>query len=181
MIHILIPTTKERRIRLNECLEAIRSNTEGEYLITVFENSCGGCVEPSRKMVATLKDDELVCILNDDMIPQPKWLSYLLKKHQESGGLVYPDDGLRDGKLATTWLCTAKYLSDNYSGDYKHSFADQEMTERAKARNELHYVPESKIIHKHFTKQNDLYDETYKLQTLTISKDEQQYHQRKLN
>jgi len=177
MINILIPTTKDRRARLAEALDMIRANTDYPYSVTIYENQDGGCVPATHKMLEGLKDETLVCVLNDDMWVTPGWLSALVKAYK--GGLAYPDDGIRGEKLSTIFFCTVKYLKDNYHKGYMHSFADQELFDVAKERGELTYVPESKVNHRHFTRVNVVRDDTYKLQNLTIANDEQLYYQRK--
>ncbi len=66
MITILIPTTPERRERLQNTIESIREHTTQPYKLTIYENNYEGYV----KAIHTLLDgiDGLVWCLNDDVI-----------------------------------------------------------------------------------------------------------------
>jgi hypothetical protein len=180
MIHILIPTTKNRREKLDECLTAIRENTDIPHLLTVYENSEGGCVPANLRMVEGLKDNEIVVVLNDDMIVQPNWLGVLisayLQRFPDGNGLAYPDDMLRGELLSTIFCCTVKYLKENYFSGYRHNYADQELMDRSQGK--LLYVPESKVLHKHMNN-GGTPDETYALQSKSFNDDERLYYQRK--
>jgi GT2 family glycosyltransferase len=173
-ITVIIPTTKERRTRIDECLTALKDNAGVPVRILIYENQDGGWV----KAVLTAIEDTkgLVYVMNDDMVIQQDCLKILLDNYDNN--VVFPDDGINNGTLATTFLCSADYVRENLYSGYSHNYSDTEFTERSKILGKLKYVPEAKLIHKHWTTGAPK-DETYTKNTLTWSKDRDLFNERK--
>lgn len=176
-IVIIIPTTKERRARLDNCLSFIRENSDYPYMVLVFENLMGGVVPAMREAAKTLNPDQLVCVLGDDCEPRKNWLKILVETFKnnfsDGDGLVQPDDGTgRKGGIASYPVCTARYLLDwAYSG-YTHNFCDEEMALTAKAMKKYAYVPESVVDHRHHSNTEGIaHDATYQLEDRSANKD----------
>jgi GT2 family glycosyltransferase len=175
MIKILIPTTKERRTRLNDCLNAVRDNSNYKHSILIYEGNDGGYVNAVHKMLEGISG--LVCVIGDDMIPQKDWLKYLAEAYNDN--LVFPDDGISNGKLATAFLCDADYLRKYLHKGYSHLYSDKELTEVSRLLGKLKYVPESKVIHNHWST-GSVKDQTYLSQDETRYKDRELFKSRKL-
>ena len=77
-------------------------------------------------------------------------------------------------------MCEADYVRENLFSGYSHNFSDTEFTERSKILGKLKYVPEAKLIHKHWTTGAPK-DETYTKNTLTLEKDRALFNERKAN
>jgi hypothetical protein len=175
-VTIFIPTTRERRKRLNDCLDAVRDNSNYPHRILIYEGNDGGYVNAVHKMLEDING--LVCVIGDDMIPQKDWLKILMDNYNDN--FVYPDDGLRHERIATTFVCEADYLRKYLYKGYRHNFSDTELTEVSRLLGKLKYVPEAKIIHNHFTNGAEK-DETYKAQDKTFQKDKDLFNSRKAN
>jgi GT2 family glycosyltransferase len=113
--------------------------------------------------------------MNDDMVIQPDCIKILLEAYDDN--VVYPDDGINNGTLATTFLCHSGYIETNLFKGYKHNYSDTEFTERSKILGKLKYVPEAKLIHKHWTTGAPK-DETYTKNTLTLEQDKALFYER---
>lgn len=183
MIKVCIPTTAGRRQRLLECVRAVSENSNYPHEIVIFENSLGGWVMAVREMIKDLGEDPVV-VIGDDTLPQPDWLKILVSaygaKFPNKEGLAQPDDGSHKGRIASYPMATPKYLLKWLYSGYKHNYADKELRNVALSRGEYLWVPESKVIHRHFEKHPELYDDTYALQKNTRDEDRALYHQRDL-
>ena len=171
---VLIVTTKERRPRLNLCLDAVRDNAGCPHKILLYEGNDGGCVPAMHKAIEGLNG--LIYFMNDDMIMQPKCLKLLMKNYNDN--LCYPEDGINKGELATTWLCDAEFMRKYLHKGYSHNYSDTEMTEIAKMQGKLKFVPEAHIVHNHWTA-GATKDETYTKNTQTMDKDRALFLDRK--
>ena len=176
MLTVIIPTTKERRSRIDECLNALKDNAGVPIRILTYENCDSGWVEA----VHTAIEDTggLVYIMNDDMVIEPNCIKLLLEAWDDN--VVYPDDGINNGTLATTFLCLADFVKLHLHRGYKHNYSDTEFTEKAKILGKLKYVPEAKLVHKHWTTGAPK-DETYTKNTLTLEQDRALFNERKAN
>lgn len=181
---ICIPTTLERRYRLDNLLSFIRVNSDAPYSIYIYENLLGGWCLAMREMMKHLRPEELVCVLGDDCEPGKNWLKILIdtfhEKFPDGDGLVQPNDMFWKGKLASFPVATAGYLLKwAYSG-YTHNFCDEELAETAKVRDKFVWVPESEIHHRHYSNTEGVkHDETYKLETLSAEKDKKLFIERR--
>lgn len=176
MITVVIPTTKERRSRLEECLNAVRDNSNYPHSILIYEGNDGGYVNAVHRMIEDING--LVCVIGDDMIPQKDWLKHLVEAYDDN--LVYPDDGIQHKNMATVFLCNADYLRKYLHKGYSHLFSDTELTEVSRILGKLKYVPESKVIHNHYITGAPM-DNTYLSQNETKDKDEALFNERKSN
>ena len=176
MITIVIPTTEERRQRLEDCLTAVKNNSNYPHRILIYEGNDGGYVNAVHKMIEDING--LVCVIGDDMIPQKDWLKYLVEAYDDN--LVFPDDFISNGTLATAFLCSADYLRKYLHKGYSHLYSDTELTEVSRILGKLKYVPKSKVIHNHYIKGAKM-DNTYLSQNLTKDKDKDLFSKRKAN
>lgn len=176
MITIVIPTTKERRERLQLTVEAIRNNSNYPHRILIYENEDGGWVKAALNAIDGISGP--ICFMSDDMIPQKDWLKLLMDKYDNN--FVYPDDGINNGSVATVQLCDADYFRKYMFPEYHHNFGDTELTEIARIQGKLIYVPESKIIHNHWTKGANR-DNTYLTQVPYFEHDKNLFNSRKSN
>jgi hypothetical protein len=180
---VCIPTTPERRARVDSCLYHIRKYSNIGCSVLIHENSLGGWVPAMRSIMKSLQPAQLVCVLGDDCEPQEGWLEPLETAFRlnfpDGDGIVQPNDNTWNGLIASYPVTTAGYiLKWAYSG-YTHNFCDNELAETARKRGKYIYVPESLVLHKHHSNSEVSYDETYKLQELSSSKDQDLYNQRK--
>jgi hypothetical protein len=176
LITIVIPTTPERRNRLQECIRAIRDNSNYPHRILIYEGNDGGYVKAVHRAVENING--LICVIGDDMIPQNNWLRYLAEAYNDN--LVFPDDGISNGKLATAFLCDADYLRKYLYIGYSHLYSDRELTAVSKMLGKLQYVPKSKVIHNHWST-GAKKDETYLAQDNTRNSDKTLFFNRKAN
>mgnify|MGYP001559889138 CR=1 FL=1 len=181
VIKVCIPTTLGRRQRLQECIRSVQENSGYPHELVVFENSLGGWVAAVREMVMDLGDDPVV-VIGDDTLPQPDWLKTLVgaytKRFPDNDGLVQPDDGSHRGRIASYPMATPRFLLAWIYSGYRHNYADKELKKVAEAMGKYLWVPESKVIHKHYEKHPELFDETYALQKETRESDRLLYVQR---
>lgn len=181
MIKVCIPTTPGRRVRLLECIKAVQDNSNYPHELVVFENQLGGWVAAVREMVKDLGEDPVV-VIGDDVLPQPDWLKILVvayqKKFPNQDGLVQPDDGSHNGRIASYPMATPQYLRRWIYSGYVHNWADKELKKVSEAQGHYLFVPEAKTIHRHHEVYPELYDETYALQKDTEPKDKELYRQR---
>jgi GT2 family glycosyltransferase len=173
MITVIIPTTKERRERLDECVNAVKDNAGIPHRILIYENNDGGCVLAMHNAVKDING--LIFIINDDMIMEKDCLKILMDNYDNN--FLYPDDGIQKGKFACSFFCDADYFRKHLHLGYTHNYVDNELTEIARMQGKLKYVPEAKLIHKHWTR-GVAKDKTYGLQDTTKEKDKKLYEER---
>jgi hypothetical protein len=181
MIYVVIATTKQRRERLQECIEAIR-NSIIPHSILIYENNDGGCCLATSKALEGLEDHALVFLLNDDMIVSPSCLETLYKewlKDPNPKNIFQPYEDIQQGRLAVSPFTTVGTLKYFLSRGYKHSFWDTEMTIMAMAYQRYKFVPEAILEHKHMIKNPDLQDETYKISQDKLAFDTELFNKRK--
>lgn len=182
MIKVCIPTTPERRKRLLDCINSVQANSGYPHEVVVFENLLGGWVKAVREMLKDLGRDPVV-VIGDDAAPQSGWLKILVnaysQKFPNSDGLVQPDDGGHRGKIASYPMATPQYLLRWLYSGYFHNYADKELRDVSVTRGKYLWVPESKVVHLHFSTNPDLYDQTYALQKKTGRKDRLLYEKRR--
>lgn len=188
MIYVCIPTTKERRPRLEKCLEAIRASVGAPpFTVCLYENEDGGWVAALQNLVAGLRDDALIFNIGDDVIIQPDCIALLAEEFawKEANGvnpdtlLLQPYEHIHQGNIATNPFCRAGLIKRWLSRAYVHNFADNELTELARAEGTYVYVPKAISEHIHFELDHSLYDETYDRTQRYFIKDQATFQQRK--
>lgn len=185
MIHILIPTTEERRERLKECIETIHKYAGVPHIISTYENYREGFVTPCFKLLKDLKDDTMVwCIGDDTRLIEPDTLKRLLdiynEKYPNKDGVVQPDDGIQNGGIITMPLCTAKtMLEKGIHLDFFLNFCDNIFTELMIKDGKYTYCPEIKVEHQHHVNRKAPLDETYIYANTQFEKDRETYFKTK--
>lgn len=178
MIYIIITTTKQRRERLQKCIDAIRLSTI-PHSIVLYENSDGGCVLALRKAISGI--DAPVFILNDDMIVEPDCLRTLYDEYLKDPSCVYqPYEGIHEGKLAVSPFCHSSTIKPYFEKGYIHSFWDTELTIMSMAFNKYRIINTAKLDHQHVIRDPSLQDETYKISQDSLAVDTLLFNQRKL-
>jgi len=175
MLSIIIPTTPERRERLNMCLDSIR-NSSVESRIVIYENNKGGYINAVLKAIEDING--IVFVINDDMILDKYCIENLLKEYNDN--LVYPDDEINNGTLATTYMCSADYVRKYLNPVYHHNYCDTELTDIARIQGKLKYVPSAKLEHRHWTTGAPK-DSVYERNSKYLNEDRDLYFTRKAN
>lgn len=183
MIYIAIPSTKERRNRLEKCIEAIKLNTKYPVAICTYENEerCKdiGWVKAVHKLLEGING--LVFILGDDAIIEPNCIEKLYEEYiklpNKEEWLLQPYEQINKGELATFPFAHSDILKTYISKEYNHNFSDTELTEVMKKKGRYLPVLEAKVYHEHFTVGAKL-DETYKKTTDLLEKDRLTFQRR---
>lgn len=176
MIHIVIPTTIDRRKRTMELIDSIHRNTTGiEYDIIAFENNLGGWVPA---VYEALKDiDGFVWLLGSDCIVEKDALKILwdrfIDRFPEKDGVVEPYNELHGNTLCQHPLAHRDTILKYLDKRFVHWYSDTWFTIQANRDNKLMYVPEARIQHNHFTNGKAEKDATYEIvfNPDTIAKD----------
>lgn len=168
MIYILIPSTKERRYRLEKCIDAVKKNTKYPLTICTYENErdCKdvGWVKAVHKLLDGIKDDQLVFILGDDAIVAPDCIDRLADAYYnlpKGDYILQPYEEFHKGELATFPFTTAGILKKYIHKGYKHLWSDTELTLVTKYLKMYGIVKEAKVDHQHFLTNPNLMDKTY--------------------
>ena len=182
MIYILIPTTKERRPRLEKLIESLRvQEFAPAFTVCIHENSSGGCVKPTHEMLEGING--LVWILNDDMVVSSEAIANLAIDYAaafpDNDGLCSPADDIHHGRLCVAPFCHSDVLKRYYHKGYTHNYGDTELTEVMKARKKFLIVPDARVAHEHPINGKAEVDETYKSSQATYSQDEELFNQRR--
>jgi hypothetical protein len=180
MIHILIPTTKQRRERLAKCVESIHENAGTQVIISTYENYGEGFVTPCHKLLVDLKPETIVwCIGDDTILSEPDTLRRLLDRFNSlpNDVVVQPDDGIQHGAIITMPLCTAKtMLEKGIYLEFFLNFCDNIFTEVMIKENKYFYCPEIKVDHQHWVNKKAVPDETYAIAQTHFAKDQETYY-----
>ncbi len=185
MIHIIIPTTKERRQRLAECIETIHEFAGVPHIISTYENYQEGFVTPCYKLVKDLHPDTMVwCIGDDTRLTEPDTLKRLLevynKIYPNKDGVVQPDDGIQNGQIITMPLCTAKTMLDRgLHLEFFLNYCDNLFTDIMARDRKYTYCPEIKVEHHHHINGKAKKDETYTYASSKFMEDQQTYYKLK--
>ena len=182
MIYCLIPTTKERRERLQKCVDSIHLNTKYPIAICTYENEEGcedvGWVKAVHKLLEGING---ICfILGDDAIIAPDCIEKLYEAYQE-GYLLQPYEQINKGTIATFPFCHSNILKQYIHKGYIHNYSDTELTEIMKQKGKYLYIPEAKVDHQHFVMDYKLLDNTYCATKQFLEKDKQIFEERKKN
>ena len=179
-----ITTTSERREKLAQCVAAVRANTSYPYFILLHEDeNRDGWVAPTRFLLSQVAPASLICILNDDMIVEKDWLTILLSSYTErfpdSDGLAQGEDTVQHGRIATCPLAPAWFLLRHCRPEYKHSYADEELTIRARSLGKYLFVPTAIIRHVHWSTGASVMDSTYDISRKREENDRAVFEERK--
>lgn len=168
MIYCLIPSTKERRPRLEKCVEAIHVKMKYPTAIVTYENE-DGCTDVGwvRAVHKTLEGiNGVVFILGDDAIVEPECIEKLYEAYQalpdKEQWLLQPYEQFHKGELATFPFCHSDILKKYIYKGYKHLYSDTELTLMMKSFGRYLIVPEARVDHQHFLTGTVPMDETYK-------------------
>lgn len=182
MIHILIPTTEERRERLAECIKTIHEFAGVPHIISTYENYREGFVKPCQLLLKDYKEDTMVwCIGDDTRLIEPDTLKRLLERYNQEypnkDGVVQPDDGIQNGQIITMPLCTVKtMLEKGIHIEFFLNYCDNLFTDLMKRDNKYTYCPEIKVEHHHHINGKAKKDETYTHAGTKFFEDQQAYY-----
>jgi hypothetical protein len=185
-VYICIPTTKERRPRLEKCIESIHENAGYPHVICTYENFQEGFIGPIHKILSGLKPDTLVwCIGDDTIVSMPNTLDLLVKlfnhRFPNKDGVIEPDDGIQCGQIAVMPFCTAYTMAKYTFKGYFLNYADNEFTQILRSKGLYAYVPEIKVDHQHWVNKKAPLDETYKHSQSKFQADQELFMQRLKN
>lgn len=126
----------------------------GEVLQVGPEMMAPAVNQASRYVLNDL-DPYAIAVLNDDHLPRTAgWHEAYLAALRELDpcGLVYPDDGLRGAKLATTWAVHASWvraLGRMIPARVEHLYTDNAVQNLATALGRIRYLPDVLVEHMH--------------------------------
>lgn len=182
-IIIAIPTTPERRERLQKTVESIREHTTMPYILMIYENDYKGYVSAIHTLLDAI--DGLVWCLNDDVILKNDALKILYDKFEELypkwNGLLQPKDGIQEGAVCTLPFCHSRIMKQLTHKGYHHNFADQEFTIRMSSLGMYAYVPEAVVEHQHHINGKAPKDRTYSDSQILYEKDRELFTNRLKN
>ncbi len=164
-ITIVIPTTPERRPRLQVLLDSIYKNTKtGTYKILIYENLDGGWVKAVHNSLEGI--DGLVILLGSDTTVEDGWLEELIRvfweKFPKGDGIVEPYNEFRGDKTSQHPFGMAETIRRFLYREYIHNFSDDDMTDCLKHYDLYAYAPRAIIRHHHMINGQAEMDETYK-------------------
>ncbi len=165
MFYVLIPTTKERRPRLEKCINAIRESTcQYPFSIITYENDTdGGWAQALLKMIEGING--VVFLLSDDMIVERDCIQTLYKKYIERfpkfDGMAQPYENFGHGQHGDCPMIHTDTLRPFLEIGYQH-YADAEISDRLHKQGKYLVVSEAKVFHEHPSQYPELMDETYR-------------------
>lgn len=151
-ISFCIPSLKPNGLR--QCIESLALVTQ-PYEVLV-NSEVIGCNRSANKLIAEASG-QYVCLLADDAVATSGMIDNVLAVMAtlpDGWGLVGFNDGIHDGnEIATHWIADQRMI--NALGgkliceEYKHCFADNEITDRAKEIGRYAWAKEATLIHNH--------------------------------
>ena len=180
MIHILIPTTKQRRERLQKCIESIHQNAGTPHIISTYENEGEGFVTPCWKLLKDLKPNTVVwCIGDDTILTEPDTLKRLLAVYDDNNDcVIQPDDGIQHGAIITMPLCSAEtMLRDGIHMEFFLNYCDNIFTEIMVKKGKYIYCSDVFVDHHHWVNNKAIPDETYAVAESKKEQDRLTYEQ----
>jgi hypothetical protein len=175
MVFVVIPTTKERRARLEKCIASLRENAGMPFTLCIYENEPRGAIIAMHEMLEGITG--LVWWIQDDVIlTEPNTLKRLYDQYQS--GVLCPDDGIVHGEIITLPFCLAHWLKEFTFKGYYHNYADREFTDVMKKYNLYKYCPNIKVDHQHWVNGKAERDETYKLQ---LNKNDKELYEKRIS
>lgn len=184
-LYVCIPTTKERRPRLANCISSIHENAGYPHCIVTYENEGEGFCGPIHRILTGFSYGTLVwCIGDDSILTEPDTIKRLVLRLKQAypdfTGVVQPDDGIQHGRIATMPLCAASTMLQYTHKGYFLNFADNEATERLIAKGKYLYCPEIYVDHQHAVVGKATNDRTYQAGQAKYAEDQALYHQRQI-
>lgn len=176
MIYIIIATTKGRRARLQECVDAIKASvTTQPYCIVTYENSDGGCVLATKKALSGINGT--IFILNDDMIIEPDCIEKLYNAYDQDRTCIYqPWESMHQGNLAVAPFGHTLMIKPFLDKGYIHNYWDTELTVTMQSIGKYRPIMDAKMDHRHVSRNPDLMDETYKVSQATFMRDQELFN-----
>lgn len=141
-------------------IEDYRGHVAGWFaygeVVPVVGGSMTSAINSASRHVAADLSPYAIAVLNDDHVPRTAgWHARLLEAlgQLDPVGLVYPDDGFRGDKLATSWAVHTAWvtaLNRMIPARVDHLYADDAMMDLARiVGNRLTYLPDVLVEHMH--------------------------------
>lgn len=182
MINILIPTTPDRKKRLEKAVvSVIRSNCNQNLNIIIDTNEYEGYVKSVLRMLD--KVDGLTMVVTDDIELWPSTIQALYDAYTQTfpdndGLCVYGDENW-DLKNFGLPFAHSSVLKETINPIYFHNFHDKEMCDVMKLRGKYLPVPHARITHDHYTRKPELHDKTYQVGEDSSNADGEIYNMRR--
>lgn len=132
----------------------------------LYSEEYEGCSKAWNACLAETTGDPVV-FAADDLIWRPGWLDAALAKLEEfedGWGLVGFNDGHWGAELSTHYLMSRRFIVEVLGGvvawDYRHSFNDLEVNERAKRAGRYAWAEDAHVEHVHWLFGDREQDET---------------------
>ena len=179
VIHVLIPTTPDRKERVKKTIEAIKKSICNQELSIIVDlNEYEGYVKSVLRMLSRVNG--LCIVVTDDLIVWPSTIQALYNAYTKTfpnkdGLCVYGDEhwDLQHYGLPFAHSDTLKEI---INPDYFHNFHDKEMCEVMKMRDRYLPVPEAKVSHYHYQWYKEIEkDKTYQVGEEASKKDGELY------
>lgn len=165
MINLIIPTTPERKKRLEKTLDSIkRSNCNQELNVVVDVNQYEGYVKSVLRMLNKISG--ITMIITDDIEVCPNTIQELYNVYTKAfpnndGLCVYGDHHWHLGTFGLPFA-HSNVLKEVINPEYFHNFQDIEMCDVMKMRGKYLPVPTALVKHNHYIWDGDVKrDETY--------------------
>ena len=186
MIYVCVPTTEERRPRLQKLIDSVRKSDYPNLTLVIHEGKHPGCVESIHALVEGLGDNTMCMWLSDDNTIEPDTISRLWEAHQKTfegaWGYAQSYNEIQGATLITAGLCQAGMVKRYFYKGYIHNYSDNEFTEVVDSLCMHVYVPEAIVHHEHVSAMRpDLQDETYESNQMSKEQDRQLWLKRKAN
>ncbi len=183
MVYVTIPTTKERRPRLQKAIDSIRNSDYPNITLVVHEGVHPGSVESVHAMLEGI--DGLSFGLSDDNWIEPDCITKLvdayLKAFPDGYGFAQTYNEIQGSRLVTAGMCHSSWAKKYIYKGYVHNWSDNEFTEIVDSLNKHIYVPNAIVHHDHFSLGKADFDKTYESNQVAWEKDHALYLQRKAN
>lgn len=183
MINILIPTTPDRRERLQKTLDSIKaSNCNQEFNIIIDENEYEGYVKSVLKMLDRVEG--FCMVIPNDVEIWPSTIQALYNAYTEAfpnnDGLCVYGDHHWDLNIFGLPFAHSRILKEIINPIYFHNFHDKEMCEIMRMRGKYLPVPQAQVWHRHYLwDKNALKDKTYEVGEASSKKDGELYMMRR--
>lgn len=183
MIYVLIPSTPDRKKRLEKCISLIKKSVCREPIeIVVEENNYEGYVAPMLRMVNRI--DGLAFLIGNDVEVKRLTIDNLyrayIKNFPENDGIVTPVDELDpNSEIAQHPFGHTKTFREIIFPGYFHNFVDREWTDIMKQRGKFAIARDAFITHRHYSRNRNLKDKTYAVGEKSSDKDGRLYYLRR--
>lgn len=177
---VCIPTTPERRLRLQKCVESLTRYAGYPFVLCTYENQYVGAIAAIHAILDRLDPDALVWWIGDDVVLSERdTLRKLVERFEEKfpdrDGVVNPNDEIQHGRIITAPLATARILKEGQSKEFFHNFADNLFTDIMVSRGKYEYVEDVHIQHHHWCNGKAPQDYTYTNANTRFEQDKQTY------